>query len=744
VTRTLAGYTDRISACPGESIAFKVSAEDGSDSYRASLVRLHCLDDHKDGPGLQEEIVASPFDGVHPARHQPVAIGSCAIIDGGRAVAGLTSFSVVAMVWPTLETATPQAVVSTLDQPGEPGFCLSLAPGGCLALSLGGAHHVTLSRPLLLREWTMVAATYDSSTGALALCALPLDVHAGFAPPEDAALAAPAGLAAGGAGTLTIAARRLPGERTGDHFNGKIDSLRLVARALPVEALHRLVSNPLTPDFAANLVAAWDFSRRMESETIVDISPNRLHGRLVNMPGRAMKGWNWSGVHHDWKSAPHEYGAIHFHDDDLSDCRWDTDFTFTVPDDLPSGVYAAKLEGNGEPEHVVFFVRAARGRPGAKAVFLASTATYMAYGNYRVMNRSNLYEMYLGQLPELVESDLFLNTRPEYGDSLYAAHNDGSGMSIATRLRPIVNMRPNTTLSAFNDDGWILGWARAMGLEMDVITDEDLHAEGIKLLSDYDLVLTGNHPEYVSTPMWDALEAFLARGGRLMYLGGNGFYWRVAYHPDVPGVMELRRTEDGPRPWESEPGEYYMSFTGEYGGLWRRAGRPPNGLVGVGFTASGFDISSYYRRTEESREERAAFIFEGVDEEIIGDFGLAGGGAAGQEIDRCDRRLGSPPHALVVARSEDHTEEMMIGKEDMPATNYIIGGTENPLVHADMTFFETPNGGAVFSTGSITWAASLPHNGFDNNVARITGNVFRRFVDPAPFVAPQLHEEGSK
>ena len=78
----------------------------------------------------------------------------------------------------------------------------------------------------------------------------------------------------------------------------------------------------------------------------------------------------------------------------------------------------------------------------------------------------------------------------------------------------------------------------------------------------------------------------------------------------------------------------------------------------------------------------------------------------------------------------------MIGKEDMPATNYIIGGTENPLVHADMTFFETANGGAVFSTGSITWAASLPHNGFDNNVSRITANVLRRFVDPTPFPPP--------
>ena len=139
---------------------------------------------------------------------------------------------------------------------------------------------------------------------------------------------------------------------------------------------------------------------------------------------------------------------------------------------------------------------------------------------------------------------------------------------------------------------------------------------------------------------------------------------------------------------------------------------------------------------EESNDPRAAFVFKGVEGNIIGDFGLSGGGAAGQEIDRFDHSLGSPPHALVLARSEDHTEEMMIGKEDMPATNYIIGGTENPLVHADMTFFETANGGAVFSTGSITWAASLPHNGFDNNVSRITANVLRRFVDPTPFPPP--------
>ena len=50
-----------------------------------------------------------------------------------------------------------------------------------------------------------------------------------------------------------------------------------------------------------------------------------------------------------------------------------------------------------------------------------------------------------------------------------------------------------------------------------------------------------------------------------------------------------------------------------------------------------------------------------------------------------------------------------------------------------MVFFETANGGGVWSTGSIAWAASLAADGYDNNVARITGNVLRRFADPTPF-----------
>jgi N,N-dimethylformamidase len=50
-----------------------------------------------------------------------------------------------------------------------------------------------------------------------------------------------------------------------------------------------------------------------------------------------------------------------------------------------------------------------------------------------------------------------------------------------------------------------------------------------------------------------------------------------------------------------------------------------------------------------------------------------------------------------------------------------------------MIFYETLNGGAVFSTSSIAWAGALAYHGYDNNVSRITENVIRRFVDPTPF-----------
>ena len=51
-----------------------------------------------------------------------------------------------------------------------------------------------------------------------------------------------------------------------------------------------------------------------------------------------MKGVQWDGSEYDFKHAPSHYGAVHFHDDDLHDCGWQTDFEWTVPHDLRSGL----------------------------------------------------------------------------------------------------------------------------------------------------------------------------------------------------------------------------------------------------------------------------------------------------------------------------------------------------------------------------------------------------------------------
>jgi N,N-dimethylformamidase len=341
-------------------------------------------------------------------------------------------------------------------------------------------------------------------------------------------------------------------------------------------------------------------------------------------------------------------------------------------------------------------------------------------------------------------ADLYMYDHPELGGSLYDSHADGSGVAISSRLRPVLNFSSRyhswlgghgSALWQYNADTHLFDWLDHQGVDYDVITDEDLHADGYDLIRDYQVILTGTHPEYHSTPMWDAMNAWLGKGGRLMYLGANGWYWRVAFHKDLPGVIEVRRAEDGIRTWAAEPGEYYHAFTGEFGGLWRRIGRPPNLICGLGFIAQGFDVSSYYRRAPGADDPRAAFIFEGVPDEIIGDFGLIGGGAAGLELDRITTALGSPPNMLRLASSENHSALVMLVNEEFGVVPANIGGDQNDKVRADLAFAETPSGGALFAVGSIAWCGSLSHNSYDNNVSRITANVLRRFLRDEPFAS---------
>jgi len=113
------------------------------------------------------------------------------------------------------------------------------------------------------------------------------------------------------------------------------------------------------------------------------------------------------------------------------------------------------------------------------------------------------------------------------------------------------------------------------------------------------------------------------------------------------------------------------------------------------------------------------------------------GGAAGEEIDRYDVELGSPEHAIVIATSENHRPGMLIAKEEFLMT---VPAPTGSAVRADLTFFETPAGGAVFSTGSISYAGALSINAYTNDIAVMTKNVLDRFLDPALFDFPGTEE----
>ena len=83
-------------------------------------------------------------------------------------------------------------------------------------------------------------------------------------------------------------------------------------------------------------------------------------------------------------------------------------------------------------------------------------------------------------------------------------------------------------------------------------------------------------------------------------------------------------------------------------------------------SAQGFDRCTYYQRLEDSFDARAAFIFEGIGAtELLGDFGIIGGGAAGSEIDFYNPSLGSPPDTLVLATSGPLSDTYLLVAEEL-------------------------------------------------------------------------------
>lgn len=759
--KPIVGYADQISVAPGETVRFQVSC-DGASEFQSTIVRLIHGDLHGAGPGFKEDVVDTDVNGTYEGYKQEAYPGSYMLVEQDSTIPqGDTDLTVQAMVFATTPAAgRPQALVSKWSQDDGEGWALFINDTGHLSFKIGSgeATVLALETPVLTRVWYLVGVTVDATSGQAALFQEPvLDPFNGRLALEHPTVsmgdsvegAVTATAPTKGGAKLRVAAWQqivLDSGRTvsSAHFNGKIDRPRIAGRVLTRSEMWRVVDNPRS---VPGILAAWDFAANITSKgirqfnTAIDSSPNQLHGRLVNMPARGMTGYNWDGSEYSYRHAPHQYGAIHFHDDDISDCEWTSAFEFTVPEGLTSGIYAAKVQARiedvDEEDYLVFFVRPPHGQRNARIAYIAPTASYLAYANDQMAADSAFIEVLSGAVPHMGEQDLARHTHREYGMSLYDVHSDGSGVCYSSWLRPILTVRPKYRHSSsrvwqFNADLHLIDWFQRMGYDVDVLTDHDLHAEGLDLLRGYKVAVTGTHPEYYSGGMLDSLHGYLNEGGRIMYLGGNGFYWTTAFSQEDPRMVEVRRW-GGTEAWTAEPGQHYLSFTGEMGGLWRLRGRAPQKLVGVGFIAQGLDVSTYFRRKPDSFLPEASWIMEGLtDEEKIGDYGLEQGGAGGVEVDWFDPALGSPGWTHIVAATEGLSRLMLEVRENLSLEMPFTGGDMNPRVRGDMVYFKTQNDGAVFSSSSIAWCGSLSHNDYDNNVSQIMRNVVDRFIGNKP------------
>ncbi len=718
------GYLDRFSRRPGETLTAYVSQRTPGPC-RARLVRVICADPNPAGPGMRMDDLASVFDHHFQARRQDIHQGSYGITAPLPPRPGNAPCTWTLLV----HTAAPNLPATLLaEEAGATSIRLRLTPTGAAASLAwsGGSLDLAIGTPLLPRVWYRLTLSADPLTGQVRLTQAPLNGAPLTAEATSPTLHLPGG------GIVLLAAENA--SRPTAHFTGKLEA----------PAIHAGL------DPSAPIIAAWDFTDGIGTQIATDRGPHARHARLVNLPGRAMVGSTWSGREMCWRHAPEDYGAIHFHADDLDDCRWDPDFTFTVPPDLPSAAYAFHLtsgekSGNeGGEDWLPFYVLPPRAGPHRKVAFLASTFTYQVYANHARGNADAAYKA------RVAEWDAYPNNPddfPLYSHSTYNRHPDGSGISISSRRRPILTMRPGfltfcedggnappgSGLRHYPADTHLIAWLDAKGIDADIITDEDLDDEGPSLLTPYTAVLTGSHPEYHTPRTLDALQHYVDHGGHFAYLGGNGFYWRVARVPELPHIIELRRAEGGIRAWDAEPGEYYHQLDGGYGGLWRRNRRPPQMLAGVGFSGQGKFEGTHYRRLPASFAPAFTWMFEGIEGGLIGDYGLSGGGAAGFELDRADFALGTPPQTTILARSEDPPASFVTVPEELLShLATVTGEPPDELKRGEIIWFDTPSGGSVFAVGSITFCGSLWHpglGGFTGDVSRLLENVLRRFLE---------------
>ncbi len=235
----------------------------------------------------------------------------------------------------------------------------------------------------------------------------------------------------------------------------------------------------------------------------------------------------------------------------------------------------------------------------------------------------------------------------------------------------------------------LLAWLERERIDYDYYAETQLHFGQLDLDA-YRVLAISTHPEYWSHTMYDRVKRWVfERGGRLVYLGGNGLNCDVEF---LDGLTCIYRNDDERRLRNTADGlesRFHLRHESEAS------------LLGVVYDPRGIMTSAPFRVVAAGH-----WIFEGTglrEGNLFGERSLherVPGGASGHETDKISKS--SPPGTKLLAKG----------------LNPHDGGAELAIV-------EAAGKGAVFSAGSITWVSSIL---VDDAVSRITSNVLRRFV----------------
>lgn len=234
----------------------------------------------------------------------------------------------------------------------------------------------------------------------------------------------------------------------------------------------------------------------------------------------------------------------------------------------------------------------------------------------------------------------------------------------------------------------LLGWLERQKFAYDVYAETQFHFGQLKL-GNYKLVILSTHPEYWSKDMYDRLKDWVFnRGGKLMYLGGNGLNCEVSFPDDSRMIVHNGNHR-------KNPGDDFES-------RFHRTHESEANLLGVVFTGAGAMTGAPYRVVDEDHWAFAGTKLKRGD--LFGKRSLhvrCAGGASGHETDKVSPRF-SPENVHLIAKG----------------TNPDDGG-------ADMIHFTTPSGGEVFSAGSIAYSSSII---VDETLSAVTKNVIRHLL----------------